>query len=131
MVRKAISSTETVSVVADQIGQPTSAEELAKQILKVSQARITNCILHATNSGETSWYEFARKLFSLCGEPESRLKPVTSNEFPTPAKRPNYSVLDHSNWAEFGLTPMRPWGDALCAVFPKIKSSVERELADE
>ena len=129
MVRKAITSTETVRVVEDQIGQPSSTEDLAKQILKVSEAGITNCILHATNSGETSWYEFARELFILCGVPDIRLKPIPSSEFATPAKRPKYSVLDNSNWAEFGLTPMRSWREALGAVFPSIKSAVERELA--
>lgn len=127
MIRKATKSTQSVRVVKDQIGQPTSTEDLAKLILQVAETGLTNCILHATNSGETSWYEFAREIFVLCGEQESRVKAVPSSEFPTPAKRPSYSVLDHSNWIEFGLASPRAWKEALVEIFPKIKLAVEKE----
>jgi dTDP-4-dehydrorhamnose reductase len=86
---------------------------------------------HATNSGEATWYEFARALVELCGESPSLVVPVTSEEFQTKAKRPMYSVLDHSTWSNVGLKEMRDWREALEEIYPEIHRAVEREMSND
>ena len=55
---------------------------------------------------------------------------MLSKEFQTKTKRPEYSVLDHSEWQDSGVSPMRPWRTALEAIYPEIHKAVERELAN-
>ena len=80
------------------------------------------------SSGEATWWEFARELFVLSGESAGRVTPVSSDQFPSPVKRPAYSVLDHSMWDKVGLSPMRDWRDALQEIYPAIRAEVEKEL---
>lgn len=108
---------EFVDVVDDQHGQPTYARDLAEQLLMLIHARPAAGVFHGTNSGETTWFEFARAVFSGIDANPERVRPTTSDAFAAPAPRPAYSVLDDSKWAEVGLTPMRPWRVALDAAF--------------
>lgn len=108
---------ETVSVVDDQRGQPTYARDLAGQIVAMIEAHPQAGTFHGTNSGETTWYQFAREIFRLAGADPERVLPTTSAEFALPAPRPSYSVLGHARWAEQGMTPMRDWREALAAAF--------------
>lgn len=107
----------TVSVVDDQLGQPTWTRDLAAQTVALLDAKAPAGIYHGTNAGETTWYGFARALFELGGHDPDRVQPTTSAEFVRPALRPAYSVLGHAHWAEVGLAPMRPWQDALGEAF--------------
>jgi dTDP-4-dehydrorhamnose reductase len=107
----------TVSVVDDQLGQPTWTRDLAAQTVALLDAKAPAGIYHGTNAGETTWYGFARALFELGGHDPDRVQPTTSAEFVRPAPRPAYSVLGHAHWAEAGLAPMRPWQDALGEAF--------------
>jgi dTDP-4-dehydrorhamnose reductase len=100
---------ETVSVVTDQVGQPTSAEDLADQIIALIDARPPAGTFHATNAGEVSWFDFAQEIFRLAGHDPARVLPVTSDEFQRPAPRPANSVLGHDRWTEVGIAPMRDW----------------------
>jgi dTDP-4-dehydrorhamnose reductase len=129
ILKKAITEREVIKVVNDQIGQPTSTIDLADQILRLAEAKPTPGIYHATNSGKVSWWEFAKELLSLAGESESRVIPITSKEFITPVKRPSYSVLDHSEWNNVGMDPMRDWRESLGEVFPRLISNVKEEIA--
>ncbi len=104
---------ETVSVVTDQIGQPTSAEDLADQIIRLIDARPPAGTFHATNAGAVSWFDFAQEIFRLTGHDPARVLPVTSADFQRPAPRPANSVLGHSRWTEVGMSPMRDWRVAL------------------
>jgi dTDP-4-dehydrorhamnose reductase len=88
-------------------------KDLAEIIVQLVQTDVDFGIYHGTNSGQTSWFEFARKIFKLSDFEESRIKPIKSVEYPRPAHRPNYSVLGHSRLKSRGLTPPRPWEDAL------------------
>lgn len=108
---------ETIDVVDDQRGQPTYARDVAAQVLALVAAGPVTGVFHATNSGETTWFEFARAIFAGIGADPARVHPTTSAAFAAPAPRPSYSVLDASRWAEAGLPPMRPWQDALAAAF--------------
>jgi dTDP-4-dehydrorhamnose reductase len=129
ILKKAIMEKEVIEVVNDQIGQPTSSFDLVGQILKLVEAEPTPGIYHATNSGKGSWWEFAKELVLLAGESESRVIPITSKEFITQVKRPSYSVLDHSQWNNVGMAPMRDWHESLGEVFPRLISIVKEEIA--
>jgi len=128
MIKKALSESNEVKVVDDQIGQPTSTFDVAQRIIEVQKNATPAGTYHGTNSGEASWYEFTKEIFRLSGASLDRVTPVTSAEYLTPAKRPSYSVLDHSNWGEVGLGQLRSWQSALVDVFPSVRSQVEREL---
>lgn len=114
------SETRNIEVVNDQIGQPTSAMELAQQILRLINSDTSPGIFHGTNSGQATWFELARLVFELLGEDHGRVIPVNSSHFPRPAHRPNYSVLGHDNWSTTGLIPMRNWRIALEDTLPLI-----------
>lgn len=109
---KAGSQREFLDVVDDQIGQPTWTSDVSQMIKRVIVADISSGILHATNSGQASWYEFAREIFSKAGWDPARVRPTTSDQVPRPAARPKWSVLGHSAWEkEFSWTP-RDWREA-------------------
>lgn len=104
---------ETVTVVDDQLGQPTWTGDLARQIVVMLDADVQSGLFHGTNSGQTTWFGFARAVFAAAGLDPDRVLPTTSAQFTRPAPRPAYSVLGHDAWARVGLQPMRDWRDAL------------------
>ncbi|GAA3874467.1 dTDP-4-dehydrorhamnose reductase [Leifsonia kafniensis] len=108
-------SHETVSVVNDQLGQPTWTADLADQIVALLDSDAPAGIYHGTNSGVASWYDFARAVFAAAGLDPERVKPTDSSQFVRPAPRPSYSVLGHDAWKLAGLEPMRDWNAALAA----------------
>jgi dTDP-4-dehydrorhamnose reductase len=112
MVRLA-GSHETVSVVADQLGQPTWTGDLAERIVALLDSDAPAGIYHGTNSGEATWFEFAKEVFREAGLNPDRVTPTDSAQFVRPAPRPSYSVLGHSAWQAAGLSPMRDWKEAL------------------
>lgn len=130
ILKKALSTGDSINVVNDQVGQPTSTKSLANQILKVANCDIPSGIYHATNSGEATWWDFARELVSLSGGDIKRIFSISSEVFPSKVKRPKYSVLDHSMWSTIGIEEMKDWRLALKEVFPEIRSAVERELSN-
>lgn len=84
-----------LKVVNDQIGCPTWTVDLSNGIIKLLKNEIYG-IFHICSSGETTWYGFAKEIFNQC-KLEVNLKPCTTEEFPRPAKRPKYSVMDNAN----------------------------------
>lgn len=96
-----------IKVVNDQFGSPTYAKDLAYKIRELVDENKSSGIYHITNSNHCSWYELALKIFELA-ELKPSVKPVASEEFPTPAKRPTYSMLINTK-----LSPMRSWEEAL------------------
>jgi dTDP-4-dehydrorhamnose reductase len=127
MVKLALKDEAKVSVVTDQVGQPTFARDLAVQIVDSIQKEIPFGIYHGTNSGEASWFEFAQEIFGLVGADVARVKRVGSDAFPLPAKRPAYSVLGHDKWVGSGVNEMRDWKIALVNAMPAIVSTVKAE----
>jgi dTDP-4-dehydrorhamnose reductase len=110
---------DTLSVVTDQIGQPTWTYDLAMWIAALIDANIPRGIFHGTNSGHTSWFAFARAVFEAAGLDPERIQPTMSEAFIRPAPRPAWSVLGHDNWAVAGLPAPRPWREALAEAFPR------------
>jgi dTDP-4-dehydrorhamnose reductase len=113
---------DTLSVVDDQVGSPTWSADLAGGLLelagRVAQRRDPRrTVLHCTNTGQVSWFGFARAVFSEIGADPQRVRPCGSAEFPRPAPRPAYSVLSDEAWRAADLTPLRPWREALSAAF--------------
>jgi dTDP-4-dehydrorhamnose reductase len=85
---------ETVQVVQDQLGSPTYAGDLASAILHmIRSGHFIPGIYHYSNEGETTWYEFAMEIKNLTGS-NCRVVPIPASDYPTPASRPAYSLLD-------------------------------------
>ena len=132
MTRLALKESKEVMVVTDQIGQPTSASDLASQIIDSILAKLPFGTYHATNSGQATWFQFAQEIFDFCGQPIERVIPVNSSAFSRPAKRPSYSVLSHDAWQSVGaegisVSEMRDWRIALSSAMPSIISAVQEE----
>jgi dTDP-4-dehydrorhamnose reductase len=102
---------ETLRVVDDQLGAPTTTRDLARVLILLLELGAPSGIYHATNEGETTWYGLARAAAGLAGIPAD-IRPCSTAEFPRPAVRPAYSVLDCSaTWSVTGPAPH--WRDAL------------------
>jgi dTDP-4-dehydrorhamnose reductase len=126
-------------VVDDQRGSPTYARDLAAGVVELAhryfqaasfqvpssqaayaqttytQSDVGGQIFHLTNAGEASWFQLAQAVLELTDSDPQRITACTSQEFLRPAPRPHYSVLSNQSWIAAGLTPLRPWFDALSA----------------
>ena len=111
---------DTVSVVDDQRGQPTWTVDLADAIVRLVTSDAPFGTYHGTSSGETTWFGFARAIFSGLGLDPARVTPTTTDAFPRPAPRPAYSVLGHEAWHQAGLDALPPWQDSLKRALPLI-----------
>jgi dTDP-4-dehydrorhamnose reductase len=127
ITRLALNGDDEVRVVNDQMGQPTSTTDLAKQLVELSLSSSPAGIYHGTNSGQATWFEFAWEIFKLSGADVNRVIPVSSSEYLRPAKRPSYSVLSHDSWAKTTIKPMRDWRIALIDAMPAIISAVKAQ----
>jgi dTDP-4-dehydrorhamnose reductase len=127
MANLALNNSGDVSVVNDQIGQPTSSADLATQIVELVMSKAPTGIYHGTNSGQATWFEFAQEIFLLVGADVSRIIPVSTSEFPRTAKRPAYSVLGHDAWTSTTVPAMGNWRIALEQAVPAIISAVRTE----
>lgn len=107
------STHDTVSVVDDQVGQPTWTLDLAEQIVRLVDSDAPAGVYHGTNGGRASWFDFARAVFETAGLDADRVEPTDSSSFVRPAPRPAFSVLGHDAWTAAGLAPLRPWDEAL------------------
>ncbi len=105
-----------LKVVFDQTGTPTYAGDLAQAIFDIVENRRYEGhtgIYHYSNEGVTSWYDFTKKIAELAGHTACDIQPCHSNEFPSPVKRPAYSVLDKTKIKEtFGIS-VPYWEDSL------------------
>jgi len=114
-----------LNVVFDQIGTPTYAADLAVSILVIIKASEENAekfvpgIYHYSNEGVASWYDFSKAIFEISGI-NCKVDPVLSGQFPTAAKRPNFSVLDKSKIKNtFGIT-IPYWKESLKSCIQKL-----------
>ena len=109
-----------VKVVTDEVVSPTYTYALAKQLRLVAE-RGEPGLYHATCNGECSWHEFAQAVFQETGT-EVNLLETTSKDFPSPVKRPSYSVLQNEHLQDQGLDIMPTWRDGLKAYLASASS---------
>jgi dTDP-4-dehydrorhamnose reductase len=113
-----------IKVVDDQFGSPTSANDLAYQLLKLAQTSSYG-IYHCTNNDSCSWFEFASAIVDELGIECDRQR-CTTAEFPRPAHRPQYSILDNARLRASIGDEMRPWRDALRSYLNNPRFVMER-----
>lgn len=111
----------SIRVVNDQRGNPTNANDLAYHILKLIETEEYG-IYHCTGKGECTWYDFAKMIIELSGE-KCEVKPCTSEEYKTPAKRPEYSSLDNMMLRNTIGDEMRDWKDAIKHFIHKVNNN--------
>ncbi|HET6995552.1 MAG TPA: dTDP-4-dehydrorhamnose reductase [Chitinophagaceae bacterium] len=119
---------EEINVVNDQTGSPTYAADLAEAILQIIGTLTTNAyqlttidssIFHFSNEGILSWYDFALAIKELSGS-KCKVNPIPTSEYPTPAKRPAYSVLDKTKIQQtFGIE-LKDWRKSLAVCIQRI-----------
>ena len=114
MARKARAG-EAVTVVDDQTGSPTYAGDLAEALLQIADSQVFAPIVHAANAGAASRYEQTLAVYAALGVDEQLVRPVPTSAYPRPAVRPVYSALGSRLSEAAGLTPLRPWQDAIVA----------------
>lgn len=104
---------EELGVVFDQIGTPTYARDLARAIQHIIGSDVVPGIYHYSNEGVCSWYDFTKAIFDLAGISTCCLKPLHTDEYPTPAARPHYSVLDKTKIKQTYGVEVPHWIDSL------------------
>ena len=123
---------DEVSVVADQIGNPTSALNIADGVLKVAENLVTNAdpalrgVFHMTAQGEASWADFAQRIFAesaVQGGPSASVKAITTADYPTPAARPANSRLDCAKLAGTHGVTLPDWRAALPPIIARLLAS--------
>jgi dTDP-4-dehydrorhamnose reductase len=103
---------DELNVVADQDGSPTFTEDLAQAIKRLVVGRFPG-VFHVTNQGTATWFELAQATFAAAGLDPNRVIPITTADYPTPARRPAYSVLDNAALRLQGLPLLPDWREPL------------------
>jgi dTDP-4-dehydrorhamnose reductase len=112
MLRLSKERTE-LGVISDQIGSPTYAKDLARVILKIIETDTTKYgVYHYSNQGVASWYDFAKAIFEISNT-DITVNAIPTSSYPTPAKRPNYSVLNTSKLKSNLKVQIPYWRDSL------------------
>jgi dTDP-4-dehydrorhamnose reductase len=123
---KLMSERNEISVVNDQIGSPTYAADLAEAILKIvanCQLPTANCspgIYHFSNSGVISWYDFALAIKEIINSP-CTINPITTAGYPTPAKRPAYSVMNTDKIQKTFYIQLKDWKQSLSTCIQRLQ----------
>lgn len=108
-----------VSVVSDQIGQPTWTRDLSQFIVDLVAADAPSGIYHGTSQGQASWFDFAREVVTSAGLGDV-VSPVTTADFPRPAPRPAWSVLGHEASEALGVPTIGDWRERWHAAAPAV-----------
>ena len=102
-----------LGVIFDQIGTPTYARDLARVVMTAIEQGIVPSIYHFSNEGVISWYDFAKAIHRLAGINTCHVRPLHTAEYPTPAKRPHYSVLDKTKMKKTYGIEIPYWEESL------------------
>jgi dTDP-4-dehydrorhamnose reductase len=119
---------DEISVVNDQLGQPTWTADVARQAVALIESGAPAGVYHATASGMTSWHALAQEVFRLLGADPDRVAPTSSSTLARAAPRPAYSVLGHDKWRDAGLPALPNWQASLSQAFPAIAAAAGRCL---
>lgn len=101
-----------VQVVTDQTGCPSIANDVALKSWEAMELGVTG-LLHVTNEGSASWFDLAREALILARIAPEQVRPCTSSDFPSAARRPAYSVMISERFDEIGLSPLPHWTESL------------------
>ena len=112
---------EELGVVFDQIGTPTYAGDLAKAIMTAVEKGIKPGVYHFSNEGVTSWYDFTKAIHRIAGITTCKVRPIHTREYPTPANRPHFSVLDKTKIKETYDMEIPYWEESLQKCIEKLK----------
>lgn len=112
-----------LGVIFDQIGTPTYARDLAVAIFAAIRNGIIPGVYHFSNEGVCSWYDFTKAIHSLAGITSCKVNPLHTEEYPTRAKRPHYSVLDKTKIKKTYGIEIPYWLDSLKECIAKMKES--------
>lgn len=104
---------DALGVVFDQIGTPTYARDLAQAIMHIIEKGILPGVYHYTNEGVASWYDFTKSIHRIAGIDTCKVSPLHTEEYPTPAKRPPYSILDKTKIKQAYGLEIPHWEDSL------------------
>lgn len=104
---------ELVTVVADQIGQPTWTSDLSALVTRLAAADAAPGVYHGTASGYTSWHGLAQAVFQEVGLDPERVQKTTTSQYPRPAPRPAWSVLAHEPLPDRGVMPIGDWREGV------------------
>ena len=104
---------DSLGVIFDQIGTPTYARDLARAIFAAISQGVVPGVYHFSNEGVCSWYDFTKAIHRLAGITTCKVKPLHTEEYPTKAKRPHYSVLDKTKIKETYHIEIPYWMDSL------------------
>ena len=119
---------DELGVIFDQVGTPTYASDLAKTCLDIlldkssENISINGKIYHYSNEGVTSWYDFAKAIMEL-GSIDCKVRPIETKDYPTPAKRPHFSVLNKTKIKKDFNIEIPYWRDSLEKCIEKLKSN--------
>ena len=119
---------DEINVVADQKGCPTWAHDLAIALLALLKKNGKNKVhetFHFTNEGQITWYDFATAIMEI-GEKKCKVNPITTDQYPTKAKRPAYSVLDLSKIKEYAGIEIPDWKESLVKCIEELNSGLLR-----
>lgn len=122
-----MSEREEISVINDQIGSPTYANDLAKAIVNIIDSDTwQGGVFNYSNEGELSWYDFALEIRNCLGL-DCQIRPIPTTQYPTPAKRPSYSLLDKSKIkATFNVT-VPDWIDSLQVMIARLELNNQKK----
>jgi dTDP-4-dehydrorhamnose reductase len=115
---------KTIRVVDDQVGSPTYVDDLASGLLDLALAQGPGGIYHLTSQGDASWAQFAAYILSKAGElgePSATIEPITTREYPTPAKRPQNSCLDGSHIEAIYGIKLAHWQDGVTRCLEQLR----------
>lgn len=119
MIRLGKEKTE-LGVIFDQIGTPTYARDLAVAIMTAVEKGIIPGIYHFSNEGVTSWYDFTKAIHRIVGISGCHVRPIHTEEYPTPARRPHYSVLDKTKIKATYNIEVPYWEESLAECISKL-----------
>ncbi|SFU27278.1 dTDP-4-dehydrorhamnose reductase [Pustulibacterium marinum] len=116
-------SRNELNVVADQIGCPTYAMDLAVGIVAVIKSKSENFgVYHFSNQGKISWFNFASEIFKLAGK-EMKVNPIPASDYPTPAKRPSFSLLNAESFQNEFKMQIPAWKKSLANCLKKYQNA--------
>lgn len=124
-IAKLLAERESAEIVNDQIGQPTWARDVAELAVTLVEAKAPSGTYHATSSSQANWFEFAQAIADFLGQPKTAVHPTDSASFPSPAHRPSWSVLDHSQLAQIGVSPIGHWLERWQQAAPTVLANLQ------